>query len=89
MNITNILTEAIGEDIEVPALCRNVPSQIAYEKALSLNQAKAELRAKIPAIKEAIVEVVVKIIDKECNSLDYGMEEACGTLQNLKEILTK
>jgi len=53
-NITNILTEAIGK------LAKGGVG-MSPDEILGYNIAKAELRAKIPAIQEAIVDEIKKI----------------------------
>jgi hypothetical protein len=57
-NITTILEKAIGED-KVENITSETESEYSYQKrnnqCIGYNLAKAELRAKIPAIQEAIV----------------------------------
>jgi hypothetical protein len=64
-NITNILTEAIGK------LAKGGVG-MSPDEILGYNIAKAELRAKIPAIQEAIIEEINELKPDTYGSSDYG-----------------
>jgi hypothetical protein len=93
--IEQIILKAIGGDSnQIMDTITNsegayLPTEIEIATEVGYNRTLADLRDKAPEIAQEILDSVVEIIDKEYESLDYGMEEAGGTLQELKEILTK
>jgi hypothetical protein len=82
-NITNILTEAIGED---HVYTEDLPADEEYAIE-AYNQAKAELRAKIPAIKEAIKAEIIERVEKLDTKCDYEEHCMCAGKDEILEII--
>jgi hypothetical protein len=99
MNITNILTEAVGDDKnhqtgkDLPF--ENSPEIYGNQRIVAYangyNRAKAELRAKIPAIQEEIVKEIVNWAKKRCedNKRVFGTDKWNSDLEDLINKLSK
>jgi hypothetical protein len=76
-NITTILEKAIGKDKELFYDC-------GESNERGYNQAKAEMRAKIPAIQEAIVDEIKNVINKEIIIHRQLESECVGSIEDIK-----